>query len=475
MWKTVIILFTILVSVLGSILFWQWNAYSDQGDLPRGKQLEEANQQITVETKGELLQITQQISGLSTKQEYRIVFPDSIKEWNCINEDGDSCNSNDENPSTFLAEDGFLTVKYSVKPNKGSFLLNDWIGRFPDVSIIKSSIEIIDSMRREGTWVAGIPLKGFEKLKNIDYYVFEGSENTPSLFWLSEPLSDKKARENMEYYLPNSSKSPSYNLKALENIPNLPYLSVIFTNRYPETNGEGIIIAKPGIEDKVLERKIIYNYFAGKLPYLQLEEKWIIDCLTSLLTNQDSKVNKGTELIQDLKGNFLNEELNQFLDEIIQDESVLETKDLDRFLGSIKGKETDFFTVNKNETTKFIPLYFYDPKKVLANGKVQKDIKMVYVQNDRYFPFAETMTALGYNVKLLSNKESLLLSKGNNSYRFYADQNIFIYNEEDYGLFEKPLTVLNGKIYIKSQWLQSIFKVSINEEDNQVILSMLFE
>jgi pantothenate kinase len=90
--------------------------------------------------------------------------------------------------------------------------------------------------------------------------------------------------------------------------------------------------------------------------------------------------------------------------------------------------------------------------------------------DQKLFPFVETLSSLGFQVKVLSDNETLLLTKGLNSYRFFVNQNIFIYNEEDYGLLENPLTKINHTIYIDYQWLTSLFNIQIDEDENTVYL-----
>jgi hypothetical protein len=65
----------------------------------------------------------------------------------------------------------------------------------------------------------------------------------------------------------------------------------------------------------------------------------------------------------------------------------------------------------------------------------------------------------------------MLLSKGNNSYRFYLNKNVFIYNEEDYGLLENPLTNQNGTVFIEIQWFKSLFGVTAEEREDEIHLT----
>lgn len=474
MWKLSFSLFIILTSSIGSMLFWQWNAYSEQNDIPNKDLVEKGQQVLTVEAKVNHLQVTQYIKGLTSGKEYRITVPESISEWSCIQTDGNNCDSKDENPSSFIAEDGGITIALDIPINQkqSSFLINDWMVQLPDVEITDTSIKIIDTVRREGTWITGLPLKGHSELELIDYYVFAGKEDTTSLFWHSTPLFVNNDQESVVYYLKEEKKGAVPSFESLQKISQFPNLTVIFTDQYSETNGKHLMIVPSNIQLEVLERKMIYQYFLTKATHVQLEERWIYDVLTSLWIEKESYVPKGNKLIADLKKNLTNEELTQFLMQVI-DEPNLTFQRLDDLLGNLKGKGTHFFTLNKNETTSLVPMYFVDPRKIIIKEQVQKGIEVVYYEENKLFPFMDTMKLLGYDVKALSDQETLLLNKGNNDYRFYMNENIFIYNDEDYGLLENPLIVLNGKVYMESEWIKNLFKVSIEETEDQIKLSLI--
>lgn len=477
MWKTSFTIFFLLMFVVGGILFWQWDAYSKQTDsAPKGKMLENVEQQVIVESRKNSIQITQTLFGLTSGKEYRVSIPEHIKNWTCINEDGSECDSQDENPFSFISENGYLTLKFLLPMDKSSNakLYKNWIASFPDVVISNSLIEIVD-YKREGSWVSGLPLKGYRELDIINYYVFEGELAKASLYWQSDKLNLIKDLDYIAYY----SEKATNDLNNLFNTVNdhidpstLGPFSVVFTDQFKETSGQGMIIAKPTIKKSTLERKIVYASLENRFETLPKEEKWIIDAFASLTIGKSSKFPKGNELIAALQKNLTDEELLSFTKLIWKEPTLIHSKKLDKYLGEIKGMGTHFFTLNKSEKTKFISLYFYDLRNVMVQEKIQKNMNVVYRENQKLFPFLETMGKLGFDVQVLSDEETLLLNKGNNRYRFYLNQNIFIYNEEDYGLLENPLLNLNGIIFMEEKWLQKLFNVSVEEDSQNIRLSL---
>ncbi len=71
-------------------------------------------------------------------------------------------------------------------------------------------------------------------------------------------------------------------------------------------------------------------------------------------------------------------------------------------------------------------------------------------------------------MRILADGKTVLLTRDSTNYRFYTDQNIFIFDEEDYGLLERPLRVLHDEIFIKEKWLKTIFSVVIIEEESKL-------
>ncbi|MDZ5470674.1 hypothetical protein SM124_02810 [Bacillus sp. 31A1R] len=473
MWKTSFTIFFILTTAISAMLFWQWNVYSKQDESSNNRVLERAHQTITIESKKESLNVTQTITWLTNGKEYSVVIPESVSKWSCLKKDDEECESKDENPFTFRVDNGQFTFKLKVPINEGekSFLLNEWEVNIPDVKMTKTSIEIVDYSRREGTWVTGLPLKGMNELDLIDHYVFEGSSSATSLYWQSRPLFLIHNQQDLSYYSKNKAQEIN-SFKSLKTLKGIPSLSIVMTDQYSETNGNGLIISKPSIKEKTLERKIIRAYFNTKFERLPIEESWLVDVFTSIVIKQESKSVKGNKVINELKNKLDKDTFNKFIQQVINEEQPINPESLDQLLEDLYGKGTHFFKLNKNESTKFIPLYFYENRKVVINEKEHKDIELIYKEEQKLFPFIETMTALGFEVKVLSDKETLLLSKGNNSYRFFLNQNIFIYNEEDYGLLENPLINLHGQIYIDFRWLHTLFKISMDETEESIVLTL---
>ncbi|USK51526.1 copper amine oxidase N-terminal domain-containing protein [Bacillus sp. CMF12] len=452
--------------IISGMLFWQWQAYSEHAIALESSGA--ITQEITVETRLKELKITQKIHGLMEQEEYRLVIPDTLFKWKCKNGTGEACDSADENPFTFFSSDDQMTFEYAVPINERNkaLLLTDWFVKIPGKKAEGLSITISDSFKREGSWAAGIRLKARKKLDHIDYYYFEGKGNVPILYWQQKPLL-KKAINNAEVYS-EDIQAASFNFKKLNEIGDFPFLTIIFTDQYPEYKDENILITSPRTKVAQVEKNLITMLFQRK--FSEDSQTWVIDVFTAGLLDMKPSSSKGSAVLQELQGELTEDELKAFLRKVINVNS-LNAEKLDKLLSDVKGLNTHFFTMNTKSDAPFVPLYFQKEKKLLVSGAEKASIDLIYRDGKRLLPFKATMKALGYEIKILSGEETMLLSKGNNSYRFYLNKNVFIYNEEDYGLLENPLTNQNGTVFMEIQWFKSLFGVTAEEREGEIYLT----
>ncbi|MGG0717781.1 hypothetical protein ABE096_09330 [Robertmurraya massiliosenegalensis] len=471
MWKVAFTLLIGLCSIIGVMLFWQWHAYSEYHNPAELNNDEKAVQRITVESSGSLLFITQVIEGLQNDTDYSIVTPQIIVDWECTEENGETCEVAEDNPHMLQTQNKSFTFQYQIeiRDEESVILLKDWMLQLQDVDITHTTINLIATSRREGSWVTGFPLKGYSKLEYIDYYVFEGKGDRGALYWQPTPLEKIDVEHGIQFYTTNGSH-PVLSLPSLMKIPNYGPVAIVFSDSYSSTNGAGLMIVNPSLDDQALERRMISHYFLEKASHFPVEERWLLEVLTSLVDEQESNIVKANRLIDELNSYFSKDQLEQFVSLVYKEDHITPQK-LDELLGYTIDKRTDFFTLNKNEKAKWSPLYFYDSRPLIIGDKDNEGLDVFIVNNERYLPFVETMTALGYSASLLEDHESVLLELENNYYRFYVNQNIYEYNQVHYGLLENPLKMINGKPYMKSSMLLSLFQLSFMEDEEGMYLN----
>ena len=462
--KATITLLIILIIFTSALLIWQWNHFSTEKDSTI--EIEQANQYLTVEAKGEELFITQNITGLSNDKEYQIIKPDSLFKWECKDVNGGYCQSNDESPDTFLASNGELNFLYKIPiHNQSAFLLTEWISSISHVEVVQTTIDIIERERRGSTWVAGIPQIGFEELSLIDFYTFKGKSSMPALYWQKVPTTKKNVNEFVHLFSNQTVVDESV-LRTLKFVKFKDHTSIILTNDYNSGSGNGIWIVSSMEQLKELEVQLVYSFFEDKFKSLASEERWILELLTAEMLDKPVSGLKCTKVQQELSSKLTEGERQSWLNKVLL-ENRLNFQKLDEALESVKGLKTTFFTINRNEHDSWNPLRFVDPRDVVINETRNDNVHVIYSGKDILFPFVPTMKKLGFLAKYSDGTE-IQISKGRNHYKFYINEPFFLNNEEKFGLLGQPLVIENEVIYIKHQALQSIFNVIV-EEDEHII------
>jgi hypothetical protein len=467
MWKGLFLSFLVLGAVISAMMFWQWNAYSKQSESSETK--ETARQELTIETKQDQLFVTQTIKGLSAGKEYRTVKTEKLFRWECLGIEGKGCSSSDEDPSTFISEDGSLTFEYTipVKASPAPFLLTDWTTILPDVQMADTLTVIVDSSRRSGGWAAGGRPEGYKQGELIDYYVFERDGGAPAVFWQPDKLNTLASADNF-ILLSSAGKETALTLEAekVKKVADLPFLTLIQTDSYKEAEAGGLMIIHSDAGQDELMVKILSNALHEKFSGTPAGETWLLDIAASAALAKEPSSEKAKKILAGLKKVLGEEGMEEFFS-WIKSSDTFSAELLDRFLGSKLGRETGYFSLNKDEKAPYIPFYFTDKRKIEAYG-TESGIKAIGFEGKTYFPFIQTAGLLGYKAEKVSGKEIFLKGAGNNSYRFYLDKNIFIYNEEDYGLLENPLVTVGSELFMDRHWLEALFKVKVAEEENMI-------
>ncbi|MBP2240008.1 hypothetical protein J2Z40_000561 [Cytobacillus eiseniae] len=474
MWRTASLIFVVLTTAIGGMLSWQWKAYSKQ-DNHINEDAVMVEQEITVESSEKDLHITQVISGLSAKKPYQVIIPNDIFDWSCTDENGGICESKDEDPQTLIPNHKEMIFQYKIpiENSHSAFLLENWTITIFDVKINSSDIEIIDTIRREGTWIVGAPKKGIKELDFIDYYLFTAVGDAPALYWQPIELFKSINENDIAFFTEqkDAEKKSSFMVE-LDSLGDFPYVSVVFTNEIGEKMANGMIFTSPNTNEDNLKRKFIQYYYEWKFGGFSVEEEWILDVFTSYKAKLQPITNKAKAILNELTEKLSEEELTSFFNYINNETREINAEKLDQFIYQIKGLHTYFFKMNTTEHAKFYPLYYYDTRSVYIADTKNEEIEVIYDHGTMLYPFVETIKGFGFEVSELQDQEMMLVIRENSTYRFYLNKNIFIYNEEDYGLLENPLTKLNGKYYISKEWLKMIFNVQFKEGEQEIKLSL---
>jgi hypothetical protein len=461
--KISFLLTTGLSIIICAAIIWQWSAFqknNDQSAVSTG----DISLIATVKVGKNELKVKQTFDNLDMDERYYPLIPSQAKEVKCTDAEGNTCEEGQK------PKGDIMHFEYTIKSGPGiSMLLNDWMIVLKDAAIKKTRIQLVDQYYRKGTWSAGLPLKGYKQTELLHYYVFEGANSNPSLYWQEEPLIKLTGQKGIDYYT-TQMEQIIYKFDSLETFSD-HHLSVVIIDGQRTVRGNGLLLAGNKLTDKEFEQELAMSFLSSKFGADEIEEGWILEALASLVTKQEPGNEKSRRMVEELVQNLTTEELAAFIN-YYSKQGHLDSNSLDGSLSSIKEMDSDFFTTNSQKRPGIYPLLFTESRMVIVHGDEKEELAIV-IKGDQYlFPLVPTMTALGYQTKLSPEFTTLELSSASNTYYFNLKNKTFIHNGESFGLLENPFQNLSGELYLEKHWLNAIFNVQVLESEEWITLGL---
>ncbi|WNF24363.1 hypothetical protein [Mesobacillus jeotgali] len=461
--KVSILMISGLFIIICAAVLWQWHVFSKNSDKPAGPK-EELSIIAAVKVEENRLLVKQTFRGLDANRQYKAVIPAQLTEVNCTDAAGNPCEDGFEK----LPKGKDIQFEYMIESGPGfSLLLNDWMIVLKDASFAKTRIEIVDHYNRKGTWAAGLPLKGFKQTELLHYYVFEGENSNPSLYWQEKPLFKLSGQKEIKYYTSHKEQA-IYEFASLARLSD-KHLSVVITDGQRAVHGNGLLLAGNKLNEKELERELASALLASKFGTDRGKEGFTLEALTSLVIKQEPENAKSKAMAAELENTLSAIETVDFIT-YFSKERQLDASSLDKYLSSIKGMNTKFFLQNSTEDQEFFPLLFTDARSVIVNGKERDELEVVVKNDEHLFPLVSTMAAIGYKTKVGTDFTIMELSSASSKYSFNLKNKTFMIDGQSFGLLENPFKYINGEWYLEKQWFHGIFKVEISEKSDSFIL-----
>ncbi|CAM3752655.1 hypothetical protein [Mesobacillus thioparans] len=459
--KLMILMTTGFFFMICAALLWQWKTFSESKPVSVGSP-EGITHVAAVKLDADGFSIEQTYSNLDSELKYHAILPAKAIGVTCSNDKGKPCGNE-------WTKTNKLVFEYSIdSPRGSSILLKDWLVVLEKTEIKNTRVEVVDQFFKKGTWAAGLPQRGYKQLELLHYYVFEGVNPAPALYWQEKPLSKRSLQNGIDYY---SSRADQliYQFDSLEKIGRNQHLTVILQNNQEAQQGNGLLIAGNQHTEKEIEQLAAEALLSAKFRPDEPASASIIDVMASLVIKQEPGDPKSKRLMEELNNNLDAKELADFIS-YFSLAGALDMETLDGYLSKLKGLETNFFTLI-SRTDKEVPsLYFTDPRRVVVNGVEKPGLDVVIKNGRSLYPLAETMDALGYVTKAGPGLVPLEISSAERTYAFNLNNNTFTIDGESFGLLKKPFQQLNGEWYLEKEWLKAIFKIGIIEKQGRILL-----
>ncbi len=441
------------------MLFLQWKVYSEDQDEPPVVQ--------------QYVQIQQDRNGLHVRQIVRNIDKGTYTIQNPLNVEYQVENAKMVHSSLVVEkEQENVEFQYNMpfKESSSSTLLLDWALQLDGVETDYFRVEITVGAGVNGSWAAATKPVGKAKKEYVDYYVFDHSGPVFPLYYQHGEMSHFSLDNGIVVYFEPDKKLDKNQISALfSNFPEINERVLMFTSKHKELIWSDLVVLKDTYSIDQLEEKLSALYLDAVVPFGDENEKWQQHIIMNILQGKQEGSKKVAAMVDSLKSEIGEKELQSFAHEMVYQGKPLTTTILDEKLSAVAGKKTEFFSLNKDENTPLVPLYFYDSRKIMVNGNEVQE-SFVYLKNDQLIPFIPIAKALGYYYTVEPNNH-LLVMHNEDSLRLYPDKKVFILNGRDYATSSNPITSIHDQLYIYTYWLEDLFDLNITNEESVINIS----
>ncbi|WLR53602.1 hypothetical protein LC048_13830 [Mesobacillus subterraneus] len=286
------LLTTGLFMIICAAVIWQWSAFQQNNDIP-AKREGDISLIVTVKVEQDGIQVKQTFDNLDINQQYQAVIPSQAIEVKCTDAEGNTCHEENKPKGDKMHFEFTLTSGPGL-----SMLLNDWMIILKDATIKKTRIQLADQYFKRGTWSAGLPLKGYKQTESLHYYVFEGENSSPSLYWQEKPLIKLTGQKGIDYYTAKKDQV-IYKFDSLETFSD-NHLAVVIIDGKRTVRGNGLLLAGNELTDKEFEQDLAVAFLSSKFG----TEEWILEALASMVTKQEPENEKSRAMVEELEKKF---------------------------------------------------------------------------------------------------------------------------------------------------------------------------
>ncbi|WP_170006903.1 stalk domain-containing protein [Bacillus fonticola] len=449
--------FVFLITLLTffTLLGWQWFQSTSTSSQSSKK---EATFRVTTDivVRNDTLNITQTYPSL-----VNVSPPPSTKDVRCFLGDEEvACVADDRKAG--VDEGLAFQYRYSVPFNgivkEGMFPL--WQETLPDT--YSETITIEESSTSPSSWFVNGRQIGGNVLEVIAYYEETLSVPAYTLTRLPVDTFKKLATDDDQLSVWQDVQLGEQPLLARISPLNVDVpIHLIYTN-LPESRSfvNTVLVGQDTTEDG-LKTLVLEATVKGKMT--QPVDGRVVDWVVALM-------------IGDIDNEPVLQSVQKSLDETqwekwkqsVEKAPLLNRRLLDEFLSAVYGMDTSYFTAQTSE--KQIPLFWYDKRPVQFNEEFQNDVDIIWIEDNPYTPFMRMFTALGYEVERFSEEQMILARRGEDTFRFYENQNSFLYNDARYGLLENPLLRIKDELWIGTGWIEEITPYRWQETNESITL-----
>lgn len=465
--KIAVSIFSILAILIGTMVFVQFQVYSDEVDsIDKGYSY---SQEIEIVYRGESLDIRQHFRNLPL-DEISIEWPQNALNPNCFIENEHSCARLSEDFLTFNAgETRAQSISYVIPLQNGlqsQKLIKNVFATLKNGDVQFSTVHISTDQNVEGQWVTGLPLIGEQKLTLVNYTMFSGMGSVKDLFWQAGGFDLQNQSDVLSIYSKTPLSAAFYDKLANVNFISDDHLAII--NGTNEAGLEGhrmlflpeLTIAK--LQQHVIITQVEANYQFGDTP------NWIKQLMASYLTGTVFGSDKTKEVAATITAQMTDVQLADWNERLKALEGQpINAKVLDEQLSEVLGASTKYVTMSARSEIPY-PFLYNDPREIFVDLHKHDEIQVVLKDGEILYSADSLLKALGYDVRIGEN--GYYITNETRAFRFPKEPGFYVYNQRRYNTVSMPIKMVANQYFIEESWLQRLFITELTKSDNRITI-----
>jgi hypothetical protein len=463
--KIAVSIFSFLAILIGTMVFVQFQVYSDEVDsIEKGYHY---SQEVEIVYRGESLDIRHHFKNLPTES-VSIEWPKNSVNPNCFIENEHSCSRLSEDFSQFKeGETRGQSISYVIPLEKGlqsGKLMKDVFATLANGDVQFSTVHISTEREVVGQWVTGLPLIGEQNLALVNYTMFSGVGPVKDLFWQAGGFDLHKSTDVLSIYSKTPLSTAFYEKLANVNLLSEDHLAVINGTNVDGLEGYRMLFL-PNLTIAQLQQNVIItqletNYQLADSP------NWIKQLMASYLTGTVFGSDKTKEVAATITAQMTDKQLEEWNERL----KALEGEKVDAFvldeqLSDVLGASTKYITMNARTKGSY-PFLYNDPREIYVDLHKHEDIQIILKDGEVLYSADSLLKALGFDVKIGEN--GYYVTNETHSYRFPEEPGFYVFNQRRYNTVSTPITNVAGQYFIEESWLQRLFLVELTKSENRI-------
>ena len=464
--KIALSLFTALSVIVGAMLFLQYQVYSEQ-DISTNKEFT-YSQEIEITYKEGNLDIRHHFKNLPNES-LEIVWPELAVDRNCFLETEYSCARLNESQTEFKSgENRSQSISYMI-PLEGGLtsekLLKNIYVSLKNGDVKFSTVHISTDSSVAGHWVTGLPSIGQQSLALVNYSMFSGTGQVHDLYWQATGLALQQKTDTLSVYANTSiSGELSQTVKKLAKLGD-EHIAVVQQPRAEALEGYRMLFV-PELTVATLQKEVLLAQVESLYTFVD-SPLWLKHVVAMYVSGEIFGTPRALAVVDELKEQMTEEQLDDWIARI----EALKGKEvspaiLDGELSAVLNAQTEYLSMNVDAEETY-PFVFNDKRDIYVNDVLTEEIDVILYEGKVLYTADAVLRNIGYTTSIGPN--GFYVNSETRVFRFPSDEHgFYVFNQRRYNTTTSPLSIVAGVFYIEEAWLQRLFLVDLQKDDQSI-------